>query len=87
MEDFTLLVCSPLSYEIPKTPKDILIKIFVEIPTLLEGLDMTKESQEIESREILRRDLGQRSYAHEREVFKWRTRVGIADPTYMLEVN
>ncbi|KAK2795132.1 hypothetical protein FQN51_000551 [Onygenales sp. PD_10] len=70
--------------EIPKTPKDRLIDIFVEIPTLLENLDIMRGCQEADTREALQHELLQTCWELERELINWRIHLGIKDPTYTL---
>ncbi|KAK2787586.1 hypothetical protein FQN53_005036 [Emmonsiellopsis sp. PD_33] len=70
--------------EIPKTPKDRLIDIFVEIPTLLENLDIMRGCQETNPREALQHELLQTCWELERELINWRIHLGIKDPTYAL---
>jgi hypothetical protein len=68
--------------EIPKTPKDLLIDIFVEMPTLLEDLDRIRECLDPPSQRHLRRELVRKCWAHATELVDWRARLGIADPIY-----
>ncbi|KAK2809698.1 hypothetical protein FQN50_003543 [Emmonsiellopsis sp. PD_5] len=70
--------------EIPKTPKDRLIDIFVEIPTLLENLDIMRGCQETNTRATLQHELFQTCWELERELINWRIQLGIKDPTYTL---
>jgi hypothetical protein len=73
--------------EIPKTPKDFLIDILVEMPTLLEDLDIAKDSSDLESRELQRRELENSCWDFEKKLVDWRTKVGVAESTYTLDVN
>ncbi|QSS62180.1 GAL4-like Zn(II)2Cys6 (or C6 zinc) binuclear cluster DNA-binding domain protein [Histoplasma capsulatum] len=73
--------------EIPKTPKDLLIDILVEIPTFLENMDTMRACLDQEIREFQRRDLLQSCWELEKELVSWRIEVGITDPTYSLDAE
>ncbi|KAG5290110.1 GAL4-like Zn(II)2Cys6 (or C6 zinc) binuclear cluster DNA-binding domain protein [Histoplasma ohiense] len=73
--------------EIPKTPKDLLIDILVEIPTFLEKMDIMRACLDQEIQEFQRRDLLQSCWELEKELVSWRIEVGITDPTYSLDAE
>ncbi|EER44735.1 conserved hypothetical protein [Histoplasma capsulatum H143] len=73
--------------EIPKTPKDLLIDILVEIPTFLEKMDIMRACLDQEIQEFQRRDLLQSCWELENELVSWRIEVGITDPTYSLDAE
>ncbi len=73
--------------DIPKTPKDLLIDILVEMPTLLEDLDLMKECKDQESWKVSQYKLSQRCWDFERKLLKWQVDVGVTDPTYSLDVD
>ncbi|PGH05403.1 hypothetical protein GX51_02927 [Blastomyces parvus] len=73
--------------EIPKTPKDRLIDILVEIPTLLENLDISRACPDPEIQEFQRRDLLQTCWELEKELVNWRNELGIIDPNYSLDAE
>lgn len=70
---------------IPKTPKDILLDIFVEMPALLQDIDEMRANPF--SHPTLQHELVHRCWHYESELSAWRTQAGIADPTYHLDVE
>ncbi|KAL2371726.1 hypothetical protein RJ035_002320 [Blastomyces gilchristii] len=73
--------------EIPKTPKDRLIDILVEMPTLLENLDISRACSDPEIQEFQRLDLLQTCWELEKELINWCMELGITDPTYSLDAG
>lgn len=70
-----------------KTPKDLLLDIFVDMPALLEDLDAMLDFPSAEGQHELRHHLVQRCLAHEEALISWRAGVGIADPTYRIHIS
>lgn len=57
------------------------------MPTLLEDLDTAKDYSDPETRETLRSEVKRNCWAFEEKLVDWRTKVGVADPIYTLDVN
>ncbi|KEF59498.1 uncharacterized protein A1O9_04342 [Exophiala aquamarina CBS 119918] len=73
--------------DIPKTPKDLLIDILVDIPELLEDLDTGKSCRDLESRKTFEFELIRRCWDFEKRLVDWQNQVGITDPVYTPNVN
>lgn len=70
----------------PKTPKDLVIDILIEVPGLLEDLDILKAQHDPSSYKILRHELIQKGWALESELAAWRSTVKIGNTAYSLNV-
>ncbi|KAK0732018.1 hypothetical protein B0H67DRAFT_92482 [Lasiosphaeris hirsuta] len=70
---------------IPKTPKDLLLDTFVEMPGLLQDVDEMRADPP--GHPTLRHELVRRCWRYESELSAWRARAGIADPAYRLELG
>ncbi|OJD13437.1 hypothetical protein AJ78_06110 [Emergomyces pasteurianus Ep9510] len=73
--------------EIPKTPKDFLLDILVEIPTLLENLDIMRACPDPEIQKLQQYELLHACWELESEVTRWRFELGITDMTYSLDAE
>jgi len=74
--------------EIAKTPKDLLLDILVEIPALLEDLDLAIDCPDADRQRALRQQLIQNCWTVAGRLSDWRIQViGIADPAYQLNVD
>jgi len=73
--------------EIPKTPKDLLVDVLVDIPTLLEDLDAAKACLDSENRKILHLGVTQQCWTLDERLVEWRTHLGITDPVYTLYID
>lgn len=65
---------------IPKTPKDLLIDIFVEVPALLEDLDTALACTDPSRVPSLLDDITRRCWLLETELLTWREELDLADP-------
>lgn len=65
---------------IPKTPKDLLLDIFVEVPALLEDLDAVLACTDSSRIPSLREDITRRCWLLETQLLTWREEVDLADP-------
>ena len=64
---------------IPKTPKDLLIDIFVEFPALLEDVDCMLTCNDPPEASRIRDDITRRCWQLETELLRWREEVEISD--------
>jgi len=64
---------------IPKTPKDLLLDIFVEFPALLEDVDCMLTCTNPPEASRFRNDITRRCWQLETELLRWREEVKISD--------
>ncbi|EXJ89137.1 hypothetical protein A1O3_02201 [Capronia epimyces CBS 606.96] len=67
---------------VPKTPKDLLIDIFVDMPTILQDLDALQACPDPASQSLMQDQLVQKCLACERELVAWRASVGVVEANY-----
>lgn len=67
--------------DIPKTPKDLLIDVLVELPGLLEDVDSCHPRKDV------RFELEQRCWAYDEQLRQWRAGLGIINADYTLKLD
>ncbi|KAK5653947.1 hypothetical protein OQA88_7872 [Cercophora sp. LCS_1] len=70
--------------EIPKTPKDLLLDIMVEMPGFLEHLNTLNACTDATLQDKLQEDLRAKCWQYDEKLARWRDTVGITDPSYQI---